>query len=249
MEKHYAGKYEIQRKSMGIKLTYVELDVVITSAPSEVEKELIENSFMQSTDELLEIADSDTTDWKSEPLYILNTETGEWEETDPIAQIKWTIEKNKNCNGHYVNVVKALKWWKKYTDTNNNPPKSYPLEHFIGYCCPDDIESVAEGIVLTLENIVDNHSTKPVLNDHGVPTHDVFDGLEEDEYNDFYELVKDAAITARNALDATSKSDAIKEWKKLLGSKFPDEKSSDTSTNMSFSERTSVSKIEPERYA
>lgn len=249
MDKYYKDKYRIQTKSIGIELSYVDLDVVITSAPSEIEKTLIEKSFMQSTDELLEIADSDTTDWKSEPLYILNTKSGEWEDTDPIAQIKWTIEKNKNCNGHYVNVVKALKWWKKHTDKDNNAPKSYPLEHFIGYCCPDSIESVAEGIVLALEDIVQNHDTKPILEDHGVPTHDVFERITEDEYSEFYDLVKDAAITARNALDATSKSDAIKEWKKLFGSKFPDEKSSNTSTNMSFSERTSVSKIEPERYA
>ncbi|AQR93106.1 SMODS domain-containing nucleotidyltransferase [Clostridium saccharoperbutylacetonicum] len=249
MDKYYKDKYRIQTKSIGIELSYVDLDVVITSAPSEVEKELIENSFMQSTDELIDIDDSDTTDWKSEPLYILNTKTEEWEETDPIAQIKWTIEKNKNCNGHYVNVVKSLKWWKKHTDKDNNAPKSYPLEHFIGYCCPDGIESVAEGIVYSLENIVANHSTKPVLDDHGVPTHDVFERITEDEYSEFYELVKDAAATARKALDASNKSTAIEEWKKLFGSKFPDDKTSNSSANMSFTERSSVSEIKPERYA
>lgn len=246
MEKHYKEKYRIQTKSIGIELSYVDLDVVITSAPSETEKALIESFFMQSTEELLEIDDNDTTDWRSEPLYILNTKTEEWEETDPIAQIKWTIEKNKKCNGHYVNVVKALKWWKKYIDKDNNAPKSYPLEHFIGYCCPDGIESVAEGIVLTLEDIVDNHNTKPKLDDHGVPTHDVFERVTEDEYSDFYDLVKDAAKIARNALDADSKSVAISEWQKLFGKKFPDDKAS---KNMNFSERDAITRIEPERYA
>lgn len=243
MEKYYKEKYRIQTKSIGIELSYVDLDVVITSAPSETEKALIENNFMQSTEELSEIDESDTTDWRSEPLYILNTKTNGWEKTDPIAQIKWTIEKNGKCNSHYVNVVKALKWWKKYTDKDDNAPKSYPLEHFIGYCCPDNIESVAEGITLALEEIVDGHSKKPKLNDHGVPEHDVFERITEDEYSNFYKLIKDAAKTARSALDANSKGDAISEWKKLFGSKFPDNKS------MNFSERDSVTKVEPERYA
>lgn len=57
-------------------------------------------------------------------------------------------------------------------------PKSYPLEHFIGDCCPDDIKSVAEGVVLTLENIVSQYTNKPFLADRGVPEHDVLHELQ-----------------------------------------------------------------------
>jgi len=34
VEKHYKGKYRVQGRSIGIELSYVDLDIVITSAPS-----------------------------------------------------------------------------------------------------------------------------------------------------------------------------------------------------------------------
>ncbi len=46
-------------------------------------------------------------------------------------------------------------------------PKSYPLEHFVGECCPDGITSVAEGIVGTLECIAECYPKKPFLPDRG----------------------------------------------------------------------------------
>lgn len=62
--------------------------------------------------------------------------------------------RTRNTNGHYVNVVKAIKWWRRL---NAAPPypKGYPLEHLIGISCPDGIASVAEGVVRTLEDIRD----------------------------------------------------------------------------------------------
>lgn len=75
-------------------------------------------------------------------------------------------------------------------------PKSYPLEHFIGDCCPNDIKSVAEGIVNTLENIVTLYPEKPFLSDRGVPEHDVFARITDDEYKCFYDAVCDAAKIA-----------------------------------------------------
>ena len=37
LEKHYKGKYKVQGRSFGIELSYVEMDLVITSAPLEAE--------------------------------------------------------------------------------------------------------------------------------------------------------------------------------------------------------------------
>ena len=247
MEKYYKDKYRKQRRSIGIELSYVELDVVVTTAPSESSKLVIESEFIQDTQEL-EFVDEevDTSDWKSEPLYIPDTTDDIWDKTDPLEQIIWTIQKNKNCNGNYVNVVKALKWWKKNIDTNNEPPKSYPLEHLIGQSCPDEISSVAEGVTLTLEYIVENYKEKPVMNDHGVPEHDVFERITDDEYDSFYELIKSAATTARQALDSPDKKESINGWKSLFGSKFPDDKSENRA---SFTQRNSVSEVTVERYA
>ena len=176
LEKHYKDKYRIQGRSIGISLSYVDLDIVPTSAPSESETGVLQdeaiiseytiedfqqklltksfsNALLESTYNIFCRSDSQPQ-WKSEPLLIPDREAEKWDKTHPLEQIRWTVEKNKNCNTHYINVVKALKWWRKTQYPDMKHPKSYPLEHFIGDCCPDDIKSVAEGVVLTLENIV-----------------------------------------------------------------------------------------------
>ena len=46
--------------------------------------------------------------------------------------------------------MKAIKWCvEKHTEPKH--PKGFPLERLIGECCPDGIESVAEGMMKTLE--------------------------------------------------------------------------------------------------
>ncbi|UNL87446.1 SMODS domain-containing nucleotidyltransferase [Priestia koreensis] len=251
LKKHYDKKWKMQGRSIGIELSYVELDLVITSAPSEVQTELLKSESVSIDYSLEELhhwtltkswsfSNEDSKEeaaWKSEPLLIPDREVNEWQKTDPLAQIMWTWDKNATCNSHYVNVVKALKWWKKL---NPDPkyPKGYPLEHFIGNCCPDGITSVAEGVTLTLENIVSDYPSKPVLADHGVPEHDVFKRITDEEYKDFYSLVSDAALLAREALDCKDKVASINLWRDLFGPKFPEPPSYVNETqNSSFTKR------------
>ena len=164
----------------------------------------------------------DNEEWKKEPLFIPDREAEFWDKTHPLEQIRWTQEKNANCNGHYINVVKCIKWWRKEKFPDVKHPKSYPLEHLIGDCCPDGIETVSEGIVLTLEKIVSDYSEKPVLEDRGVPEHDVFSRLSEEDYDAFYETVCDAAIIARKAYDAETVQESADLWRELFGNKFPE---------------------------
>lgn len=239
LEKYYSGKYRKQGRSWGIEMSHVDLDIVPTSAPSEIEKNSLANNFLNSDDgiefdgeqnfysndkdsilDIFEKLNASST-WKEEPLYIPDCEAETWDKTHPLEQIRWTIEKNRKCNKHYVNVVKALKWWRKEMYPELKHPKSYPLEHFIGDCCPDNIESVAEGIVLSLENIVNNYEKKPILPDRGVPEHDVFSRLTEEDYESFYENVKEAAKIARAAYDSENIKEAALKWRELFGNKFP----------------------------
>lgn len=237
LDEHYKDKYRIQGRSIGICLSYVDLDVVVTSAPSESEEDILkkmeafsslspgylimelDSSIVNSTYDEIALKE-DKPEWKEEPLYIPDREANEWKPTHPLEQIRWTNEKNKSTNGHYRNVVKALKWWRKVKYSGKNP-KSYPLEHFVGYCCPDDIKSVAEGVTLTLEEMVEIVD-KPFLPDHGVPEHDVFGRLADEEYEDFHSQVSDAAVIARDALNSNDKEESIGKWRELFGSKFPE---------------------------
>ena len=245
LEKYYEGKYRKQGRSWGIEMTHVDLDVVPTSAPSLAEQGLLENLAVLSDNDVEEMSElfaeivesaynpwktafaefmaaDDNASWKNDPLFIPDREAELWDETHPLEQIRWTHEKNASCNRHYVNVVKCIKWWRKEKFTDIKHPKSYPLEHFVGDCCPDGIKSIAEGVVLTLEKIVSDYPQKPELKDRGVPEHDVFGRLSEEDYDAFYESVCEAAVIARNAYEAETVQESADLWRKLFGNKFPE---------------------------
>lgn len=263
LEKYYEGKYRKQGRSWGIEMSHVDLDIVPTASVSLAESGLLENSMISSNEDLYSLNETligsvnsynwttqynsfffakEDEGWRKEPLYIPDREAMMWDETHPLEQIRWTQEKNKNCNGHYINVVKCLKWWRKEKFSEVKHPKSYPLEHFIGNCCPDKIESVAEGITLSLEKIVNSYPSKPYLSDRGVPEHDVFARLSDDDYNAFYDSVCNAAIVARNAYDANSIEEGAKLWRELFGNKFPEPPKKDEAI---FTERKNDSREIP----
>jgi hypothetical protein len=253
LDKYYKGKYEPQGRSFGIELTYVDLDVVPTAAPSESEYGVLAEAsladdetpdgvtnaralpwwlslgndrMVQYSKALAEAARQDPA-WKLEPLYIPDRDVKVWAPTHPLEQIRWTWEKNRGCNGHYVNVVKALKWWRRLNPTPQYP-KGYPVEHLIGQHCQGGITSVAEGVTRALESIVSAYAwtvrlgQKPVLPDHGVPQHDVLKRVSQEDFAAFYELVVGAARIARAALDADSVRVSATKWRELFGNRFPE---------------------------
>jgi hypothetical protein len=253
LEQYYKGKWLPQGRSFGIEMSHISMDLVITSAPAsaaiaklqskavvttedlEVAKDYRLNEWWLPPDErlgrldakeLLEKAKKEA-EWKIGPLRIPDREAGVWESTDPIEQILWTRDKNAKTDGYFVNVVKALKWWRIEKHPTPKHPKGFPLERLIGECCPDGIASVAEGITLTLEGIVSKYQFqiftggKPSLPDYGVPTHDVFARIEPSDFKIFYEQVVAAATLARQALDSQDSTKSGNLWFELLGSEFP----------------------------
>ncbi|HEY8270975.1 MAG TPA: hypothetical protein VIG33_08800 [Pseudobdellovibrionaceae bacterium] len=257
LNKYYRGQWKTNNRSFEITLDNVKLDLVVTAAPTEADEEILKSEWAsvaslppedkQKDLRLIKnwIAESSTaqfkrdslwqlmekagaSEWKTEPLLIPDREMGEWDETHPLAQIEWTWEKNAKCNTHYINVVKALKWWKKIHPSLRKYPKGYPLEHIIGYCLEDGTESVPKGVVNALERVVSefktyyDSNTKPELKDHGVPEHDVFHKVSLEDFKNFYVYASEAAKTARAALDSNDKGECIQLWQKLFGNeKFP----------------------------
>ncbi len=151
----------------------------------------------------------------------------DWIETHPLSQLQWTRDKNKATEGHYVNVVKAIKWWSKVNHSKPKHPKSYPLEHIVGHCCPDGIESGAEGVTPTLEAVRDEFSshaqfeTTPDLRDHGVDQN-VLKRVGGTDFARFHEQATDAAEMAGKALDCEDATESANLWRELFGSKFPE---------------------------
>lgn len=252
LKKHYPKKYELQGRSWGINVDdEVTLDLVPTSAPSEAEKKAMAwtraeswgvpgepetvtaNAYgqllLESSYDVERFAKAAAEPaWKNEPLRIPDRHAEIWEDTHPLEQIRWTWEKSKTTNGHYVNVVKAIKWWRKKRVIEPTYPKSYPLEHMIGNCCPDNIQSVAAGVTLSLENMESvfrpyvNNGMVPFLPDRGVPTHNVLARVSFEDFSAFLDHVKNASVTAREALDAGTAKTSADGWRKLFGDEFPE---------------------------
>jgi len=255
LDKHYPGKYEKQGRSFGITLSDVDIDLVITAAPSESEEGILQSESVTTEDTPEDVDDWRLTkswierahrslpmaslrlkaaqqeaEWKLAPLLIPDREANRWESTHPLAQIQWTWQKNRQCNGHYVNVVKAMKWWRRLRLSTLKYPKGYPVEHLIGHCCPDGITSVAEGFTRTLETIAEDYrsyallkQTPPFhLSDHGVPEHNVFHRLSGEDFATFHASICEAALTARQALDEQEDLRAsVEKWQELFGPSFP----------------------------
>lgn len=252
LDKHYKGKWRPQGRSFGIELSYVELDLVLTSAPTEAESGILLSEALSADDSLEDdpewrlhrswlaldsryrtdartlIAEAKSeAEWKAQPLRIPDRDANTWESTHPIAQIVWTRDKNNRTNKHFINVVKAIKWWRVENHEEPKHPKGFPLERLIGECCPDGVESIAEGVVRTLESIVSTYAMTvlsgrtPILPDYGVPTHDVFRRITVDDFKKFYDQVKAGATLARRALDSQDRTESGNLWRELFGSKFP----------------------------
>ena len=266
LKQHYPGKWRRQGRSFGIELSYVELDLVVTSAPSETEIGILKSEAVTEGGEIdedspevghwrlndrwlseasrfgrydaeaiLKAADA-APEWKPAPLRIPDRDAGTWEDTHPLQQIIWTREKNAATSGHFVNVVKCIKWWRFVNYEEPKHPKGFPLERLVGEHCPDDIKSVGEGVTRTLEAIVAAYgvhvllNTKPKLPDYGVPAHDVFARITAQDFAAFYEQVKEGAALAREALDEDDRTKSGNLWRDLLGTKFPPPPDNDGNT-------------------
>ena len=253
LEKYYKDKYERQGRSWGIKLTYVELDLVPTSATSEAEEDILKSASVLTERDIVTASqdgwrptltwlpseqrpgssslwfekNARAEEWKSEPLWIPDRDADDWEETDPLTQIVVTQEKNAACKGHFVNVIKAVKWWRKAMQPEPKYPKGYPLEQMAWVNCQDGIDSIAAGVVSTFERIRDEYAdyaatkTTPFIGDHGVPTHNVLERVSGSDFAAFHALVSDAASQAREALDEDDVCESAEKWRLLFGNKFP----------------------------
>ena len=233
---HYRGNYRRQGRSIGLSHGPVNLDLVVTAAPSEALKAILESDAIGSSTSVeanpawmvREGRQSQAQDWKRDPLLIPDREANRWEETDPISQIEWTHDKNRRTNGHYVNVVKALKWWwAQRSSGRQGVPKGYLIERLVALHCPDDIDSVAAGVTATLEGIRNAYAADvsqgatPFVQDVNNPYSDVFKRVPPECFKEFFGAVDTFAVKARTAFNDPNLESSAKGWTAMFGSLFP----------------------------
>ena len=232
----YRGNYKRQGRSIGLSHGAVNLDLVVTAAPSEAVKVLLRSGDFGSaysleanpTWSLNRALSSGRQQWQNEPLLIPDRDANRWEETDPLAQIEWTHRKNARTNGHFVNVVKAVKWWwAQVSPSGHGIPKGYLIERLVGLHCPDGIDSVAQGFTETLEAIRDTYAaavaqgTTPFIQDVGIPANNVFKRVSSEQFRILHGAVNQCATHARTAYNDTQPDSSAAGWAAIFGSLFP----------------------------
>ncbi|MBD8687186.1 MULTISPECIES: SMODS domain-containing nucleotidyltransferase [unclassified Rhizobium] len=254
LERHYPGKWRPQGRSFGIEMSYVDIDLVITALPTDpasrqaMERLYRSNSVLTTStleDDMtwrlnerwqptpfgrqpLQLDDEPSGNWRPNPLFLPDRDAGDWGRTHPLSQIQWTAAKNRACNGHYVKLVRATKWWRQQNVSSlPNYPKGYPLEHMIGHVLNDGTASMASGFVQIMETMRETWrynaalGSVPVLADHGVPEHNVLKRLSVEDFQSFYAAISTTADRAREALESDDAHKSGKLWQKLFGAKFP----------------------------
>ena len=232
----YRGSYQRQGRSIGLSRGRINLDLVVTAAPSEALRAVLLSDAIGATSSVEGYPEwalgrgqqPAGQDWKREPLLIPDRDANRWEQTDPISQIEWTHDKNRTTDGHYVNVVKLVKWWwAQHSSGKRGVPKGYLVERLVGLHCPDGIESVAEGFTKTLEGIRDTYGADvlqgrtPFIPDIGIPSNNVFKRVRPVLFKEFYGAADTCAAKARSAYDDPNPGTSGSGWATIFGSVFP----------------------------
>lgn len=275
LDRYYRGQWRPNQRSYKIELDRIDMDLVLTAAPSEAV--MIELSSaksigqadvkaMANQEDLGIIANAiDATfkgaekNWRDEPLDIPDRELESWDETHPLATLDWTQNKNDRTNGHYINIVKAIKWWRRTQINVPQRPKSYPLERLVGECCPDYISSVAEGVTRTFDIFTEKYESNaeyedtPVLRQHGIPENNVLARIEGRDFAAFYDQVTTADEKAKRAFGEQDKEKSAAYWRKLFGEEFPligdtDNDDTDEEDTDTFSPPSGTSSVSSQRF-
>lgn len=241
LNRYYPGKWKKKGRSVGIEMGKVKLDVVLTSAPSEA----LERSLIKAMQQENDYCDSyDTGDeWRNEPLWIPDREAKNWQRTHPREQIRWTQEKNRRTNGHYIHVVKLVKWWWQTQHPEQEHPRSYPLEHIVGDCCPDGVTSLAQAFTETMEHIA-RYNPAAGSPDRGVPEQNVLKRITMADASRFQQFAVQAAAVARRACNSKDEGESANLWRQIFGSKYTVRKS-----QSGFTPRNQPGQIRGNRFA
>lgn len=151
-----------------------------------------------------------------------------WLPTNPPAHTQWTVDVNAKAGGRFKKLVKLFKWWRRlHMPADLKRPKGFILECLVAEHMSYSETNLEELFVTLLETIRDAYAWTvlagkvPFLEDPGVPGNNVFSAVKADEFKTFYDKLSEHAALAREAKNETDDKEALKLWRKVLGSCFP----------------------------
>lgn len=205
--KKYKTKTTPRRRSIQIELASVDMDIVPTVAPN-------------GPDSPLRIPDRDVTTWF---------------DTNPKGHIEWTQTLNANTKtdendrGRFVPLVKMARWWKRERLRSRRHPKGHMMELMAGYYHDPKACDWADVFIAWVERTTANLSiyrqlgSLPSFPDPGLPGQSIKTGMEQEDFNRFYDELSKTLPLAQRARDlaATDLMASAKLWRQIFGDSFP----------------------------
>jgi len=197
VQKNEYSKATIQRHSVGIEMGSVSVDVVPVIADKD-------------DDQLYYVGDSDT---------------GDWNVTDPKGHKLWSTDVNKENNSKYKPLVKIFKWWRRVNCPEGMKyPKGITLEKIIADNLGDSSLSTEDFLIGTMQNIISaykedysDQDKNPVIDDPSekIIGNDLLSGYSTDDFSAFIDKLDEHA----SLLNTEGTSNTT--WRKVLGIQFP----------------------------
>jgi Second Messenger Oligonucleotide or Dinucleotide Synthetase domain len=205
--KDYKRKTAARRRSIQIELPRITMDIVPTVAPHGVDAPLL-------------IPDRDVTRWFL---------------TNPKGHIEWTQRLNADTKasetdrGRFVPLAKMARWWKREHLASTRHPKGHLVELIAGYYHDPAARDWADVFVAWVERTVTALAgfratgALPAFTDPGLPSHTIKTGMEQEDFNRFYDELAKTLPVARRARDlgATDLAMSAKLWQQIFGPAFP----------------------------
>jgi len=167
---------------------------------------------------------------EDKPLYVPDRESKKWVESHPKGHIENTTALNKKSDGHFVRLVKIIKWWWKYQCEVHHPnkkrpkPKGFWLECLVAQHFKPELTSHAEHFIHVLESVVKEYGSSkfvPKLKDPGLPNQGITTSLSPKEFDTFIGIVKESLYIAQKAIDEPDKITSSELWRDVFGEMFP----------------------------
>lgn len=205
--KKYKTKTTPRRRSIQIELARVDMDIVPTVAPNGVDK----------------------------PLLIPDRDVTRWFDTNPKGHVAWTQTLNaatktdENDRGRFVPLAKMARWWKRERLRSFRHPKGHMMELIAGYHHDPKARDWADVFIAWVERtttalaIYRQIGSLPSFSDPGLPGQTIKTGMEQKDFNRFYDELATTLPIAKRARDlsTTDLTASAKLWRQIFGDSFP----------------------------
>lgn len=169
-----------------------------------------------------------------EALWVPDRGQEKWIRSDPLGYASRLSRVNKEHGGKLVPLAKLFKAWRD-EQMKRSRPKSYVLEVILlegvqdgdlvlcGRGCAENVHDAFVYITDRFEMLMDEGKGSPRIADPQLPTSYITKGWERAAFETFMNRAREARRAAKRALASADEAAASDEWRRVFGSRWPEE--------------------------